>query len=561
MKNENMNELEVTFSGITGKDKVLCPYGAAANTLLPAFGIKDDEITALRVNNEIRPLKTRLAVNSVLEPVMADSPEGAQIYRRSLSFLLFIASRKLFPDRSLFIGHSLGNSYYFTFDSGEPPGEKEIAAIRQEMESLIQQDLPVTFKYLAYEEALELFRKNRQADTVLLLDQRCSSRIKVNECNGYIDIFTEPLVSRTGVLSAFELMLYKEGFLLRFPAAGKDKKIPPFADDPKIFEIYDEYKNWGRIVGVRVVGELNSLVAKRNILDYVRIVESYQARKMAEIAERICEEKDRIKTVLIAGPSSSGKTTSAKKLSIELMVMGITPIAISLDDYYVGTERTPKNEKGEPDYECLEALDIPFLNKQLLALYRGEEITLPVYDFKTGSRSNSPGKKICMAESSTLLIIEGIHALNDALTPAIPQDTKYKVYVSALTQLNLDGHNRIPTSDNRLLRRIVRDNQFRGKDAAGTIKMWPDVQNGERKHIFPFQNTADSAFNSALDYEISVLKYYADPLLRAVKPGQREYAEASRLLSFLENFAPIQPHYVPGTSILREFIGDSEFTY
>jgi len=561
MKNENMNELEVTFSGIAGKDKVLCPYGAAANTLLPAFGIKDDEITALRVNNEIRPLKTRLAVNSVLEPVMADSSEGAQIYRRSLSFLLFIASRKLFPDRSLFIGHSLGNSYYFTFDSGEPPGEKEIAAIRQEMESLIQQDLPVTFKYLAYEEALELFRKNRQADTVLLLDQRCSSRIKVNECNGYIDIFTEPLVSRTGVLSAFELMPYKEGFLLRFPAAGKDKKIPPFADDPKIFEIYDEYKNWGRIVGVRVVGELNSLVAKRNILDYVRIVESYQARKMAEIAERICEQKDRIKTVLIAGPSSSGKTTSAKKLSIELMVMGITPIAISLDDYYVGTERTPKNEKGEPDYECLEALDIPFLNKQLLALYRGEEITLPVYDFKTGSRSNSPGKKICMAESSTLLIIEGIHALNDALTPAIPQDTKYKVYVSALTQLNLDGHNRIPTSDNRLLRRIVRDNQFRGKDAAGTIKMWPDVQNGERKHIFPFQNTADSAFNSALDYEISVLKYYADPLLRAVKPGQREYAEASRLLSFLENFAPIQPHYVPGTSILREFIGDSEFTY
>ena len=561
MKNENMNELEVTFSGITGKDKVLCPYGAAANTLLPAFGIKDDEITALRVNNEIRPLKTRLAVNSVLEPVMADSSEGAQIYRRSLSFLLFIASRKLFPDRSLFIGHSLGNSYYFTFDSGEPPGEKEIAAIRQEMESLIQQDLPVTFKYLAYEEALELFRKNRQADTVLLLDQRCSSRIKVNECNGYIDIFTEPLVSRTGVLSAFELMPYKEGFLLRFPAAGKDKKIPPFADDPKIFEIYDEYKNWGRIVGVRVVGELNSLVAKRNILDYVRIVESYQARKMAEIAERICEEKDRIKTVLIAGPSSSGKTTSAKKLSIELMVMGITPIAISLDDYYVGTERTPKNEKGEPDYECLEALDIPFLNEHLLALYRGEEITLPVYDFKTGSRSNSPGKKICMAESSTLLIIEGIHALNDALTPAIPQDTKYKVYVSALTQLNLDGHNRIPTSDNRLLRRIVRDNQFRGKDAAGTIKMWPDVQNGERKHIFPFQNTADSAFNSALDYEISVLKYYADPLLRAVKPGQREYAEASRLLSFLENFAPIQPHYVPGTSILREFIGDSEFTY
>ncbi len=264
--------------------------------------------------------------------------------------------------------------------------------------------------------------------------------------------------------------------------------------------------------------------------------------------------------MMLAGPSSSGKTTSAKRLSIELMVLGIKPVAISLDDYYVGKEFTPKDEKGDPDYECLEALDIPLLNEHLQALYRGEEIRLPVYDFRTGSRREGGGRTIRL-DNRSVLIVEGIHALNEALTPSIARNTRFKLYVSALTQLNLDDHNRIPTSDNRLLRRMVRDYQFRAKDAAGTIKMWPNVQAGERKHIFPFQNTADAAFNSALDYELSVLKYYADPLLRAVKPGQREYAEASRLLSFLENFAPILPHYVPGTSILREFIGDSEFKY
>jgi uridine kinase len=558
-----MSDIKVSLAaGASGKTETFdCPFGIIADTLLPHFGIAENAVIALRVNNEIRPLKTRLEVNSRLEPVLLDSPEGAMIYRRSLSFLLDIAARGVFPDRSLYVGHSLGNSYYYTFDSGDPPAEREIAALQEKMETLVREDLPVTFKYLAYEEALEVFRKNKQTDTALLLDQRGTARIKVNECKGYLDIYVEPLVPRTGMLSSFKLMPYHEGFLLRFPAIGKGMEIGPFADEPKIFDVYHEYKKWGRIVGVRVVGDLNSLVAKRNIRDYVRIAEAHQSRKMSEIAEQIYELKDTVKTVLLAGPSSSGKTTSAKRLSIELLVLGIKPIAMSLDNYYVGTDRTPKDEKGEPDYECLEAMDIPLLNAHLLALYRGEEITMPVYDFKTGTRYEHGGKKIRMDERRSVLIVEGIHALNDNLTPDIPRDTKFKVYVSALTQLNLDGHNRIPTSDNRLLRRMVRDYQFRGKDAAGTIKMWSNVQAGERKHIFPYQNTADAAFNSALDYELSVLKYYADPLLRAVKPGQREYAEASRLYSFLENFAPISPQFVPGTSILREFIGDSEFKY
>jgi uridine kinase len=558
-----MNDIQVNFiNGEATEGKLLyCPYGTIADTLLPLVGATENTIVALRVNNEIRPLKTRLTVNSVLEPVLRSSPEGVAIYRRSLSFLLALAARKIFPSKSLYAGHSLGSSYYYTLNSGDAPSEKQITSLQEEMKSLVKEDLPITFTHLAYEEALDVFTKNQQTDTALLLDQRTTSRIRVNQCKDYLDMYVAPLVPRTGLLQAFELMRYQEGFLLRFPPIGKDMEIGPFQDEPAISEVFNEYKKWGRIVGVRVVGELNSHITNRTIIDYIRIAETHQARKLADIAEQINAEKDRIKTVLLAGPSSSGKTTSAKRLSIELLVSGIEPIAISLDDYYVGTAMTPKDEKGNPDYECLEALDIPLLNEHLAALYRGEEISLPVYDFKTGTRTTSGGRKIRMGDRRSVLLLEGIHALNDALTPGIARDTKFKVYVSALTQLNLDDHNRIPTSDNRLLRRMVRDYQFRSKDAVTTFKMWPSVRAGERKHIFPFQNTADAAFNSALDYELPVLKYYADPLLRAVKPSQREYAEAARLLSFLENFAPIPPQYVPGTSILREFIGESEFKY
>ena len=555
-----MNDLEIRFAHNPSAYPINCPFGTPVDTLLEYFDIPEHALAAVRVNNEIRPLKTRLVMNCTLEAVLLDSPEGAMIYRRSLAFILAIAARKRFPDCSVYVGHSLGNSYYYTFSTGSRPTEQEVADLKEEMLALVRENLPITFKYLAYEEAMEVFSTNRQTDTVLLLDQRSTPRIKANECKGFVDIYVEPLLPRTGLLSAFDLQCYEDGFLLCFPGVGADKTIVPVSGEQKVFRVYEEYKKWGRIVGVRVVGELNALVASRTVRDYIRIAEAFQARKLAEIAEQIYAKQDTVKMVLLAGPSSSGKTTSAKRLSIELMALGIKPVAISLDDYYVGTDKTPKDEKGNPDYECLEALDIPFLNEQLLALYRGDEITLPVYDFKTGGRKAAGGKKIRM-EQRSILIVEGIHALNDKLTPSIARDTKFKLFVSALTQLNIDDHNRIPTSDNRLLRRMVRDYQFRAKDAAGTIKMWPGVQSGERKHIFPFQNSADMTFNSALDYELSVLKYYAEPLLRAVKPGMREYAEAVRLLSFLENFAPIPPQYVPGASILREFIGESEFKY
>ncbi|GHU93054.1 uridine kinase [Spirochaetia bacterium] len=539
---------------------IAAPFGIQAGALIEHFGVPESEIAAVKINNEILPLSARIEINAAVEPVLLGSPDGTMIYRRSLAFLLAVASRRVFPEKNLYVGHSLGHGYYYTFVKGKKPTPAEVESLKNEMLALVREDLPINFGCMAYGEALELFEKNHQTDTALLLEERSESKIPVNECKDFVDLYIEPLVNRTGLLSFFDLVSYQDGFLLRFPGTGRGHIIDPFEDSPTIFSVYSEYKKWGRIVGVHAVGHLNRLVADRSIRDYIRIAEAFQAKKMSEIADRIYAKKDTVKAVLIAGPSSSGKTTTAKRLSIDLKVLGIEPIAISLDDYYSGNDNAPLDENGKPDFECLEALDIPYLNEQLLALFAGEEVMLPVFDFKNGRRRETGGRTIRMGRR-TMLVIEGIHGLNDALTPQIERELKFKLYVSALTQLNLDDHNRIPTTDNRLLRRMVRDYQFRGKTAEQTFQMWPNVQKGERKHIFPFQNSADAAFNSALDYELAVLKFYADPLLRSVKPNMGEYAEAMRLLSFLENFAPIPPQYVPNQSILREFIGESEFKY
>jgi uridine kinase len=552
-----MNEIQVFFPDGSSST---CPFGTQADTFLDRLGESPGGVAAVRVNNEIVPLSTRLEVNSALAPISLESPEGVMIYRRSLAFLLAVAARNLFPQRSLYVGHSLGNGYYYTFADEKKPLPGEIEELTRKMNALVAEDLPISFEYMAYGEALALFEKNNQTDTSLLLEQRNESKIKVNICKGFVDLYIAPLVNRTGILKAFALLPYHDGFLLRFPGVGRGGVLDPFEDSPKIFSVYEEYKKWGRIVGVHAVGRLNRLVAERTIKEYISIAEAFQGNKIAEIAAKIYEKRDAVKVILIAGPSSSGKTTTAKRLSIQLKVMGIDPVAISLDDYYVNTDKTPRDEKGEPDYECLEALDVPYLNEQLVALLEGNGVEIPQFDFKSGRRKTGGGRRIRMSRR-TMLILEGIHGLNEALTPQIDRDKKFKIYVSALTQLNVDDHNRIPTSDNRLLRRIVRDYQFRGSSALGTIKMWSSVQRGERKHIFPFQNSADAAFNSALDYELAVLKFYAEPLLRLVKPDTPEYSEAVRLLSFLENFAPIPPQFVPGQSILREFIGESEFKY
>jgi uridine kinase len=558
------NTIEVRFfhTGKGGAEEgkaIICPFGVPVDSFLESFGKFDGGLAAVRVNNEILPLSTKLEINCTLEPVSLASHDGVTIYRRSLAFLLAVAAREHFPRRRLIVGHSLGHSYYYTFADGRKTAAGEVQALEEKMRALVKEDCPIICGYMAYGEALALFEKNSQADTLLLFEQRSESKVRVNHCKGFADLYVEPLVQHTGLLDAFELMEYGDGLLLRFPATGQGKTIEPFEDSPSLFSVYQEYKKWGNILGVRAVGQLNHFVSQRTIRDYIRIAEAFQAKKMAEIANRIHERSDEVRIILIAGPSSSGKTTTAKRLAIQLQVMGMSPIAVSLDDYYRSPENAPKDENGQPDLECLEALDIPYLNQQLLELLDGKEVDIPIFEFKSGTRKVR-NKPIRLTDQS-VLILEGIHGLNDACTPQVERKKKFKLYVSALTQLNLDDHNRIPTSDNRLLRRMVRDNQFRGTAAAKTIQMWPNVQAGERKHIFPFQDGSDMAFNSALDYELAVLKFYADPLLRSVKPNMTEYAEARRILSFLENFAPIPPQYVPGTSILREFIGESEFKY
>jgi len=550
-----MPRFKITFPDETIKEFDAPVTGSA---LIDYLGKQQRPVVAIRVNNELFSLSRSIDVRASVESVTNETTEGSNVCRRSLCLVLAAAARELYPDLRLLVGHSLGYGYYYTLESGGNNKSIDLASLEAKMREIIEADIPITTRYLAYEEALELFANSNQPDTWRLLNQTSKPRILVNTLGNYSDLYFQPLLDKTGILGVFELRPFGEGFLLRFPPTAHPDHLSEFEDIPQLFAILSQSKQWGKMIGVSSVGQLNELVERRKAKDFIEITETLQNKKIAEIADRI-SERGSVRVVLIAGPSSSGKTTTSKKLSMQLRVCGFEPHVISLDDYYRGKDNTPLDDEGKPDFECLEALDVPLLNEILVSLFRGDEVDLPTFDFKTGSRKYT-GKKLRMHER-TILIMEGIHGLNDRLTPLVPPEYKYKIYLSALTQLNLDDHNRIPTSDNRLLRRIVRDAQFRGKGADGTIAMWASVQRGERLHIFPFQDKADVMFNTALDYELSVLKVFAEPLLRAVKPNQREYTEASRLLMFLNNFSPIPSAWVPGQSIIREFIGDSDFKY
>ena len=542
----------------SGKTLVV-PYGTPVNTLLPHFSEHAEHILAVRINNDVQPLDRALDVNSHIEPVLNNTKDGAAVYRRSLCLLLAAAAYKLFPSSRLLVGHSLGHGYYYTLETGKPIEKMQIESLENEMHSLVAKNLPIAVQHISYTEATQLFDALGLVETRLQLNYFCPPRVRINSLGGFSDLYFGPLVPSTGFLKTFALMPYGQGFLLRFPKSSEPHVLPQFTDEPELFKIYSHYKEWGKRVGVTSAASLNKLINERKFNDFIDISETFQQRQFADVADKIAK-RENVRVVLIAGPSSSGKTTSAKKLALELEAIGYIPKVISLDSYYVGRARNPKDENGNYDFECLEALDIEFLNDNLLDLFAGKEVAMPSYDFTKGERFYETGNTMRLSEND-ILILEGIHGLNDKLTPRIPAELKFKIYLSALTQLNLDDHNRISTSDNRLIRRIVRDSQFRGKSAAGTIAMWPSVQRGEQKHIFPFQNNADAMLNTALDYELSILKVYADPLLRCVNPMQKEYSEACRLLSFLYNFAPIPPTAVPNRSIIREFIGGSAFHY
>lgn len=518
---------------------------------------KTENLVAVRINNEVSSLNQSIKVNSTVEPIYINSTEGSGIYRRSLCFVLAAAAQKLFPEKRLLVGHSLGYGYFYTFDNSEI-SQKEIASLKSLMAEIIASDKQIAQEIVSYQDAADRLSSQNMRETRKQLDFIAKPTFIMNVLDGFSDIYFAPLVESTGILKVFDLVPYENGFLLRFPTTKAPEKLSDFVDSPKLFGVYKKYKEWGKMLGVTSAASLNEMVYNRKTKDFINLTETLQNKCIAEIADQI-KGKGNVKVVLIAGPSSSGKTTTSKKLSMQLEVLGYKPHVISLDNYYVGRDKTPRDENGDYDYECLEALDVAQLNDHLLRLFKGEEIQLPSYDFKEG-RQYFTGKTLKLTERD-ILIMEGIHGLNDKLTHLIPDDTKFKIYLSALTQLNLDDHNRIPTSDNRLIRRIVRDSQFRGKSAADTIKMWPSVQRGERLHIFPFQNNADAMLNTALDYELAVLSVYAVPLLRCVKPCEKEYAECSRLLRFLDNFYSIPSDCVPKQSIIREFIGGSEFKY
>ena len=551
------------FITLKYQEKEICkkevPAGTQVQTIIDDFKMDSSTIYAVLINNELCPLDSKIKYTSTIEPILNNTKEGASVYRRSLCLLLAAAAHNIFPTTRLLVGHSLGHGYYYTLDTGKPIEAKQITALGREMSALVKKNIPITTSEISWQEAADLFEKTGLTETRKQLNFNCTPSIKINTLDTFSDLYFGPLVLSTGVLKVFELMKYGDGFLLRFPKSSEPDKLASFKDQPKLFEIYSKYKEWGKRVGVTSAASLNKIIAENKIKDFIEITETFQQKNISKIASQIIE-KGTVKVVLIAGPSSSGKTTSAKKLGLELQAMGYQPKIISLDNYYIGRDKTPLDENGMPDYECLEALDVKLLNKNLVDLFAGKTVNIPSYDFHTGTSYFDEDNLLTLKENE-ILILEGIHGLNDKLTPKVPAEYKFKIYLSALTQLNLDDHNRVSTSDNRLIRRIVRDNNFRGKPAAGTIEMWPSVTKGEELHIFPFQNNADAILNTALDYELSVLRVFAAPLLRQVTPLQKEYAEARRLLSFLENFSTVAPSAVPNRSIIREFIGGSAFKY
>lgn len=547
--------VKITYIRDKKEQTVEAEIGSQVFSFMPEFSINGTQLVAAKMNNELCSLDAKLDIDCKVEPIYNNTKEGMSVYRRSLCLLLAAAAHKINPKTRLLVGNSICYGYYYTFD-GEPI---DVNKLKDEMKKLISRDLPIKTELISWEQAAALFEKLNLIETRKQLNHTCKSKIMINTIDDFSDLYFGPLVLSTGALQVFDLVNYKDGLLLRFPKTKTPNQLPTFVDEPKLFNIFNQYKEWGKRLNVTSAASLNDLVAKRKVNDFIEISETYQQKNISKIASQIIE-KGTVKVVLIAGPSSSGKTTSAKKLGLELQAMGYQPKVISLDCYYAGRDKTPLDENGQPDYECLEALNVDLLNQNLVDLFDGKEVTIPSYDFHTGTSYFEDKNKMTLAPNE-ILIMEGIHGLNDKLTPKVPAKYKFKIYLSALTQLNLDDHNRISTSDNRLIRRIVRDANFRGKPAEGTIAMWPSVQRGEELHIFPFHNNADAILNTALDYELSVLRVYAAPLLRRVNPTMPEYSEAQRLLSFLENFATIAPTAVPPRSIIREFIGGSAFHY
>ncbi len=555
----------VTASGTTPSK--FFPYGSKISSVLAGSGIEqfsapgrwnydDNPYVAALVNNELKSLSDPLEYNCTIRPLRLFTECGKRMYRQTLCFLLSMANQVVAPHRTLRIGQALGDGFYFYYKDGEPVEEPLRSELERTMQELAEQALPINKKIYSYHDAEQRLEALGRENSLLLLSFQNRPGVEMYACDTYRDLSYEPLLPSTGLMTRFELLSYRDtGMLLRFPRIASPREIASFVDNPVLYNIFREYKEWGQILSADCLGKMNTLCENGSIGSFIEVAESLQNKKLSQIADEIWNRRlsSGVRFILIAGPSSSGKTTFARKLSIQLRVLGLNPVPISLDDYYRNRADVPLDENVKPDLETLEALDTERLNRDMLDLIHRGETEIPQFDFTTATRKEQ-GKPVSISRNG-IIILEGIHGLNPRLISEVPQEAVFKIYISALTQLNLDDHNRISTTDNRIIRRIVRDHYFRGMSAGETLHMWPSVHRGEKLYIFPYQNNADIAYNSALDYELAVLQPFAEPLLKTIKPSDPTYWNAVRLITFLNLFYPIPSRYVPPNSLLREFIG------
>ena len=552
-------EQQVIIRCKNNKKNLKVSIGSTLSEIFSQLGLEMEYgPVSAKVNNKVEGMHYRVYKQKDIEFLDLRSASGIRAYTRTLFMILCKAVHDLYPGCKVAIDIPVSNGYYvdLTLDRAVTPDD--VAAIRQRMQQLIDAKLPIHRYESTTEEAIDMFRQAGTMSKVKLLESSGRLYTTYYDLDGYKDYYYGTLLTNTSEIHLFGLEYYYDGLLLRIPSREDPAQLGAFIRQDKMFEIFKEHHRWQDILGVSTIGDLNNAIDKGYTPQLIQISEALQEKKIASIADNIAHQKG-VKMVLIAGPSSSGKTTTCKRLSVQLAVNGLEPIGISLDDYFLDREQTPKDETGDYDFEHLHALNIPLLNEQMNALFRGEEVELPRYNFQKG-KSEWSGKKLKLS-GKEILVVEGIHALNPELTKDIPEEHIYRVYASALTTILLDNHNYIPTTDNRLLRRIIRDHKYRGVSAKETIHRWPSVRKGENRWIFPYQENADAMFNTAMLFELAVIKRQAEPLLEQVPENCEEYAEAYRLLKFLKYIKPIPEDQIPPTSLLREFLGGSSFKY
>ena len=558
--NTQIKEMIEVFCTNT-QTRFLVPSGTSLIDVVAYAGIKNPEtILAATINNKTQNLNYRIYSPRTINFLDIFHPSGRRIYAISLMFLYYKAIKDVYPQGDVRIMHSMNDGYYTELINIKDTLEVAADKIKQQMKKLVEQDLPFERKIIESEPAAQLFESVGMKQKANLIRHSGRLYTNVDSLGETINSFFSNLVLSTRYLRIFDVVPFEKGLMIFMPDNDKEFKVPGIiTNQKKLFDIFTEHKNWVEVLGTPYVANLNTLVKEGKTNQLIQVSEALHEKKYAQIADSIYSKKDTVKIVFLAGPSSSGKTTSCRRLATQLAVLGIKPVQISMDDYFNDRAHTPKDANGEYDFECLEALDLEFFNSQMNDLLKGKEIELPKFDFVKGEKHPS-GNKIRLSEDS-ILIVEGIHALNPRLSAEIDRKNKYFVFVSALTQIALDKYNLISTSDNRLIRRLVRDYNYRGSSAENTILRWHSVRDGEEKHIFPFQENADSMFNSSLLYEIGLLKNYCEPLLLNVPQNSLAFAEARRLLYFLNNFVAISPNFIPPTSIMREFLGGSSFKY